>query len=95
MAKDEVGKGAKADPRAKKLGVNPVPLGELWEFTALSNIISLYFQNYHFGINVGNGLKQRKAEQFLFAKIREKDLFYNMYVCKCWDTWWHSKYVSL
>lgn len=52
---------AKADPKAKKLEANPIHMEEIWEFTALSNMISLYFQNYRLAINVWNGLEQRET----------------------------------
>ena len=52
---------AEADPKTKKLGANLIYVEEIWEFTALSNMISLYFQNYHLAINVGNELEQRET----------------------------------
>lgn len=54
---------AEADPKAKKLGANSMHMEEIWEFAALSNMISLYFQNYHLAIDVGNGLEQRETRR--------------------------------
>lgn len=59
---------------------------------------SSYFQKYHFGINAGNGLgqKENRGRESSFSLLKsEKDLFDNVYVYKCWDTWWYSKHISV
>lgn len=45
----------------KTLGANAVHLEALWKFTALDDMISLWFQNYHSGISVQNGWEQRET----------------------------------
>lgn len=54
---------AEANPKAKKRGANSIHMEEIWEFTALSNMISLYFQNSHSAINVGMDWNRGRLEE--------------------------------